>query len=102
MQVENRRYYFRDVKRFGNAIKISKVGDNGKRRVEKRAFEYLEKYLNEKDGKTFNGMPALQTTAVDRYGMGKAMRMRLIAFGDFMFAPVTVCSQTTPCVCLRR
>ena len=90
MQVENRRYYFRDVKRLRNAIKISKVGDgNGVKGVlEKRAFEYLEKYLNEKEGKTLNGMPALQTTAVDRYGMGKAMvdAGLDVAFGDFMFA----------------
>ena len=90
MQVENRRYYFRDVKRLRNAIKISKVGDgNGvKGLLEKRAFESLEKYLNEKEGKTLKGMPALQTTAVDRYGMGKAMLDAGldVTFGDFMFA----------------
>lgn len=90
MQVENRRYYFRDVKRLRNAIKISKVGDgNGvKGLLEKRAFESLEKYLNEKEGKTLKGMPALQTTAVDRYGMGRAMLDAGldVTFGDFMFA----------------
>ena len=97
MQVENRRYYFRDVKRMRNAVKVSKVGDgNGvKGLLEKRAFQYLEKYLNEKEGRTLKGMPALQTTAVDRYGMGKAMvEAGLdVTFGDFMFAlglPFTV------------
>jgi len=90
LQVANRRYYFRDVKRIRNAIRISKVGDgNGvKGLLEKRAFQYLEKHLNEKEGKTLNGMPALQTTAVDRYGMGDAMvNAGLdVTFGDFMFA----------------
>jgi len=90
LQVANRRYYFRDVKRIRNAIRISKVGDgNGvKGLLEKRAFQYLEKHLNEKEGKTLKGMPALQTTAVDRYGMGEAMvNAGLdVTFGDFMFA----------------
>ncbi|HET7144276.1 MAG TPA: hypothetical protein VFI68_09675 [Anaerolineales bacterium] len=89
MQVENRRYYFRDVKRLRSAIKTSKVGDgNGvKGLLEKRAFVYLEKYLNEKEGKTLKGMPALQTTAVDRYTMGTAMvdAGLEVTFGDFMF-----------------
>ena len=49
LQVADKRYYFRDVKRIRNAIKISKVGDgNGvKGLLEKRAFAALEKYLNE-------------------------------------------------------
>jgi len=90
LQVADKRYYFRDVKRIRNAIKISKVGDgNGvKGLLEKRAFAALEKYLNEKEGKTLKGMPALQTTAVDRYGMGEAMVNSglNVTFGDFMFA----------------
>ena len=90
LQVANKRYYFRDVKRIRNAITISKVGDgNGvKGLLEKRAFAALEKYLNEKEGKTLKGMPALQTTAVDRYGMGEAMVNSglNVTFGDFMFA----------------
>ncbi len=90
LQVADRRYYFRDVKRIRNAIKISKVGDgNGvKGLLEKRAFQRLEKYLNEKENKTLKGMSALQTTAVDRYGMGLAMvNAGLdVTFGDFMFA----------------
>ena len=45
LQVEDKKYYFRDVKRIRNAIKISKAGDgNGvKGLLERRAFEYLEK-----------------------------------------------------------
>jgi hypothetical protein len=90
LRVANRRYYFRDVKRIRNAIKISKVGDgNGVKGIlERRAFQFLEKHLNEKEGKTLKGMPALQTTAVDRYGMGEAMvdAGLDVAFGDLMFA----------------
>ena len=90
LQVADKRYHFRDVKRIRDAIKISKVGDgNGvKGLLEKRAFAALEEYLNEKEGKTLKGMPALQTTAVDRYGMGEAMvNAGLdVTFGDFMFA----------------
>jgi len=90
LKVADKKYYFREVKRIRNAIKISKVGDgNGvKGLLEKRAFQYLEKYLNEKEGKTLKGMKALQTTAVDRYGMAEAMvdAGLDVTFGDFMFA----------------
>lgn len=90
MRVADHRYYFRDIKKIRNAIKISKVGDgNGvKGLLEKRAFEYLEKYLNEKENKTLKGMVALQTTAVDRYTMAEAMvdAGLDVTFGDFMFA----------------
>lgn len=90
LQVEDKKYYFRDVKRIRDAIKISKVGDGCgvKGLLEKRAFEYLEKYLNEKENRSLKGLPALQTTVVDRYSMGKAMvDVGLdVTFGDFMFA----------------
>ncbi|HSM70738.1 MAG TPA: hypothetical protein VK851_04280, partial [Anaerolineales bacterium] len=90
LQVADTKYYFRDVKRIRNAIAISKVGDgNGvKGLLEKRAFQYLEKYLNEKEGKTLKGMKALQTNAVDRFGMAEAMvdAGLDVTFGDFMFA----------------
>ena len=89
LRVGNRRYYFRDVSRIRKVIKISKVGDgNGvKGLLERRAFQALEKYLNEKEGKTLKGMPALLTTAVDRYGMGEAMvdAGLDLTIGDFMF-----------------
>lgn len=90
LRVADRKYYFRDVKRIRNAIKVSKVGDgNGvKGLLERRAFQYLEKHLNEKEGKTLKGMKALQTNAVDRYGMAEAMvdAGLDVTFGDFMFA----------------
>jgi hypothetical protein len=90
LQVEDKKYYFRDVKRIRSAIKISKAGDgNGvKGLLEKRAFEYLEKYLNEKEGRSLKGLPALKTTVVERYSMGKAMvdAGLDVTFGDFMFA----------------
>ena len=75
LEVAKKKYYFRVVKRIRDAIKISKVGDgNGvKGLLEKRAFQALEKYLNEKEGKTLRGMKALQTNAVDRYQMAEAM-----------------------------
>jgi hypothetical protein len=48
----------------------------------------LEKYLNGKEDKSLQGMPALQTCVMERYGMGKAMvEAGLdVTFGDFMFA----------------
>lgn len=90
LRVAKRKYYFRDVKRIRAAIKISKVGDgNGvKGLLERRAFAALEKHLNEKENKTLRGMPALLTTAVDRYGMGEAMFDAGLdmTIGDFMFS----------------
>jgi hypothetical protein len=90
LKVADKKYYFRDVKRIRNAIKTSKVGDgNGvKGLLERRAFQALEKHLNEKEDITLKGMPALLTTAVDRYGMGEAMvdSGLDVTYGDFMFA----------------
>lgn len=89
LRVADKRYYFRDVQRIRKTIKVSKVGDgNGVKGIlEKRAFAALEKYLNEKEDKTLKGLPALQTTAVDRYGMGEAMvdAGLDVTFGDLMF-----------------
>jgi hypothetical protein len=89
IKVAEKRYYMRDVKRMARAIKISKVGDgNGVKGIlEKRAFESLEKHLN-KEGKSLRGLPALKTTAVERYGMASAMvEAGLdVTYGDFMFA----------------
>ena len=90
LQVADRRYYFREPKKFRKVIKISKVGDGSRVKglLEKRAFVALEKYLNEKEGKSLKGMPALQTCVMERYGMGKAMLEAGldVTFGDFMFA----------------
>jgi len=90
LRVGKRKYYFKDVSRIRRAIKISKVGDgNGvKGLLERRAFQALEKHLNDKENKTLKGMPALLTTAVDRYGMGEAMvdAGLDLTIGDLMFA----------------
>jgi hypothetical protein len=89
LHVGRRVYYFRDAKRIRKAIKVSKVGDgNGvKGLLEQRAFQALEKKLNE-TGETLKGMKALHTTAVDRYSMAEAMVSAgcTSTFGDFMFA----------------
>src|SRR5512147_2692047 len=89
LRVGKKRYYFRDVQRIRKAIKVSKVGDgNGvKGLLERRAFQALEKHLNEKEDKTLKGLPALLTTAVDRYGMGEAMvdAGLDLTIGDLMF-----------------
>lgn len=89
IQVANRRFYMRDVRKVRNAIRISKVGDgNGVKGIlEKRAFEALETHLNQ-EGKSLRGLPALKTTAVERYGMASAMVAAGldVTFGDFMFA----------------
>jgi len=89
IKVAEKRYYMRDVRRIRNAIQISKVGDgNGVKGIlERRAFEALEKYLNA-EGKSLRGLPALKTTAVERYGMASAMvdAGLDVTFGDFMFA----------------
>ena len=63
-------------------------GNGVKGLLERRAFQALEKHLNEKENKTLKGMPALLTTAVDRYGMGEAMADAGLdlTIGDLMFA----------------
>jgi hypothetical protein len=89
LRVGQRRYYFRDVSRIRRAVRISKIGDgNGvKGLLERRAFAALEKHLTEKEDRTLRGLPALLTTAVDRYGMGEAMvdAGLDLTIGDFMF-----------------
>ncbi|MFC2064838.1 quinate 5-dehydrogenase [Chloroflexota bacterium] len=115
IQVADRRYYMRDVKRVSKAVNISKIGDgNGVKGIlERRAFKALEQHLN-KEGKSLVGLPALKTTAVERYGMASAMvEAGLdVTFGDFMFAlglPIAVHKLSTvrllgavllPVVCL--
>ena len=96
IQVANRRYYMRDVKRVAKAVKISKIGDGNRVKgiLERRAFKALEQHLNN-EGRSLVGLPALKTTAVERYGMASAMvEAGLdVTFGDFMFAlglPITV------------
>lgn len=90
LRIDQKRWYFRDVSRIRRAVKISKIGDgNGvKEALERQAFAALEKHLNEKENQTLKGMPALITTAVERYGMAEAMMDEGLdlTFGDFMFA----------------
>ena len=89
LRVGKKRYYFRDVSRIREAVKISKIVDgNGvKGLLEGRAFAALENHLNTVENRTLRGMSALLTTAVDRYGMGEAMvKAGLdLTVGDLMF-----------------
>jgi hypothetical protein len=89
LEVGDRKYYFRDVKRIRRAIQVSKVGDgNGiKGILARRALNALEEYLNQ-FGETLKGMKGLKTNAVDRYQMAEAMVDAGIdtVFGDFYFA----------------
>ena len=82
--VNGRRYYFRESKQIRKAIKISKVGDgNGiKHIMGPLAIEALKEH-----GYELRGKKALKTTAVDRYGLAKALVNAGcdVTFGDFMF-----------------
>ena len=83
--VNNRRYYFREIKQVRKAIKLSKVGDgNGiKHQLAPLAMQALREH-----GVELRGKKALKTTAVDRYGLAKALVDAgcEVTFGDFMFA----------------
>jgi len=83
--VNGRRYYWRELKPVREAIKISKVGDgNGlKHLLAPYAIQALREH-----GIELRGKKALKTTAVDRYGMAKALVDAGcdVTFGDFMFA----------------
>lgn len=102
LRIDRKRWYFRDVSRIRRAVKVSKIGDgNGvKGLLERRAFAALEKHLNEKENQTLKGMPALITTAVERFGMAEAMvdAGLDLTFGDFMFGlglPIAVKKMST-------
>ena len=83
--VNGRRYYFREAKRIRKAIRQSKVGDgNGiKHLLAPMAIKALQDH-----GIELKGKKALKTTAVDRYGLAKALVEAgcEMTFGDFMFA----------------
>jgi hypothetical protein len=85
LQVGERRYYLRDCQRIRRAIRRSRVGDgNGiKHLLAPRALQALQDYGVELEGKR-----ALQTSAVDRYGMAQALVDFGCdcTFGDLMFA----------------
>ena len=83
--VNNRKYYFREIKQVRRVIRKSKVGDgNGvKHQLEPMAMEVLREH-----GVELRGKKALKTTAVDRYGLAKSLVDAGcdVTFGDFMFA----------------
>jgi hypothetical protein len=83
--VNGRRYYFREAKQVRAAIQRSKVGDgNGiKHLLAPLAIQALREH-----GIDLKGKKALKTTAVDRYGLAKALVDAgcQVTFGDFMFA----------------
>jgi hypothetical protein len=95
--VNDRRYYWRELKPVREAIKISKVGDgNGLKHL---LAPYAVQALRER-GIELRGKKALKTTAVDRYGMAKALVDAgcAVTFGDLMFAldvPVPIRSLRT-------
>jgi hypothetical protein len=84
LQVNGRRYYLREIRRVREAIKVSKVGDgNGLKHIlEPLAVQALRDH-----GIELRGKKALVTTAVDRYGLAKALVDAGcdVTFGDFMF-----------------
>lgn len=85
LQVQGRRYYFREIKRIREAVKISKIGDgNGLKHIlEPLAIPALREH-----GIDLRDKKALKTTAVDRYGLAKALVDAgcEVTFGDLMFA----------------
>jgi hypothetical protein len=83
--VNGRRYYWRELKVVREAIKLSKVGDgNG---IKHLLAPYAIRALQE-HGIELRGKKALKTTAVDRYGLAKALVEAGcdVTFGDLMFA----------------
>ncbi|MBN1976730.1 MAG: quinate 5-dehydrogenase [Anaerolineae bacterium] len=84
LQVNGHRYYWRELQRVREAIKISKVGDgNGlKHLLAPYAIQALRDH-----GIELCGKKVLQTAAVDRYGLAKALVEEGcdVTFGDFLF-----------------
>jgi len=83
--VNGRHYYWRELRPVRQAIRISKVGDgNG---IKHLLAPYAIQALRE-HGIELHGKKALKTTAVDRYGMARALVDAGcdVTFGDFMFA----------------
>jgi hypothetical protein len=85
LQVGGRRYYWREIQRVRRAIKVSKVGDgNGVRHI---LAPYVIQALRD-HGVELRGKKVLETAAVDRYGLAKALVDAGcdVTFGDLMFA----------------
>ena len=83
--VNGRRYYWHQIKAVREVIRISKVGDgNGlKHLLAPYAIQALRDH-----GIELRGKKALSTTAVDRYGLARALVDAGcdVTFGDLMFA----------------
>jgi hypothetical protein len=97
VEVNGRRYYWRELQRVRDVIKLSKVGDgNGlKHLLAPYAIQALRDH-----GIELRGKKALKTTAVDRYGLAKALVEAGcdVTFGDLMFGlgvPIPVHSLRT-------
>jgi hypothetical protein len=86
LQVDQKRYYFREIKAVRECVKLSKIGDgNGvKHLLAPRAIDRLEKVT----GISLKGKKAFKTSAVDRWGMAKALVDHGcdVTFGDLMLA----------------
>jgi hypothetical protein len=85
VEVNNRRYYWRESQRIREVVNISKLGDgNGiKHLLAPYAIQALRDH-----GVDLRGKKVLKTTAVDRYGLAKALVGAGcdVTFGDLMFA----------------
>ena len=85
VMVNGRYYYWRDIQQIRDVVRISKIGDgNGLKHL---LAPYAIQALSER-GIELRGKKALKTTAVDRYGLAKALVDAGcdVTFGDFMFA----------------
>lgn len=84
IQVDGRRYYFRQVKEVYPRVHLSKIGDgNGvKHLLAPRAVDRLEQVA----GISLQGKKAFKTSAVDRWGMAQALVTHGcdVVFGDLM------------------
>jgi hypothetical protein len=85
VEVNGRKYYFREAKKIRKVIQKSKVGDgNGiKHLLAPMSIRLLKDF-----GYDFEGKKVLKTTAADRYGLAKELTEAgcNMTFGDFMFA----------------
>ena len=83
--VNGRRYYFPEMKIIRETVKISKLGDGNavKHILGRNAVQGLQEW-----GIALEGKKALKTTAVDRYGLARALVDCGcdVTFGDLMFA----------------
>jgi hypothetical protein len=88
-EIAGRRYYWKDNLPIREAVRVSKIGDGNRVKsiLARKAVEALERHL-QREGRTLKGLPALMTTAVDRYSMAEALDLAgcRMVIGDFLFA----------------